>query len=72
MAWSCVILGQGKRATRTNQLRTRKSGGRVPAGHWSTLKVEQDFKQEIVERFNKTSDRSFRVWMETGLKGGLD
>ena len=60
MGWSTVILGGGRRATRTNRLQALKRG--VPVGHWSTLQEVPTLKLGSTSSV-KTSRKK--------LKGGL-
>jgi len=61
MGWSTVILGGGRRATRTNRMQSRKRP--VPVGHWSTLK-------ETLPTLKLGS--SSKVKTDSKLRGGLD
>lgn len=60
MGWSTVILGGGRRSTRTNRMQALKRP--VPVGHWSTLKPEMPAIRLGSNRKPKTSK----------LKGGLE
>ena len=61
MGFSTVILGGGRRATRTNRMQALKRP--VPVGHWSTL------KQEVPTL--KLGSNS-KVKTNRKFKGGLD
>ena len=72
MAWSTIILGGGRRATRTNRMQAMKRP--VPVGHWSTLK-EYTPPTAILAGYLKIGSDHVKVDAGgvpiAGLKGGL-